>query len=106
MYGIGKVARLAQVSVRTLCYYDELVFLRPIWADPDTGYRRHAPDQLQRLHRILAFRDLGVALAGIGRLLDEGIAWSWGTFGKPHVTIWFSKLSRDGSLLAWGLTCR
>ena len=73
MYGIGTVARLAQVSVRTLRYYDELGLLRPIWTDPDTGYRWYAPDQLQRLHRIMALRDLGVALADIGRLLDEGV---------------------------------
>lgn len=52
MYGIGTVARLAQVSVRTLRYYDGLGLLRPIWADPDTGYRWYAPDQLHRLHRI------------------------------------------------------
>jgi DNA-binding transcriptional MerR regulator len=74
MYGIGTVARLAQVSVRTLRYYDELGLLRPMWADPDTGYRWYAPDQLQRLHRILALRDLGVTLADIGRLLDEGVS--------------------------------
>ncbi len=74
MYGIGTVARLAQVSVRTLRYYDELGLLRPVWADPDTGYRWYAPDQLQRLHRILALRDLGVTLADIGRLLDNGVS--------------------------------
>lgn len=74
MYGIGTVARLAQVSVRTLRYYDELGLLRPRWADPDTGHRWYAPDQLQRLHRIMALRDLGVALADIGRLLDEGVS--------------------------------
>jgi DNA-binding transcriptional MerR regulator len=74
MYGIGTVARLAQVSVRTLRYYDELGLLRPRWTDPDTGHRWYAPDQLPRLHRILALRDLGVALADIGRLLDERVS--------------------------------
>jgi DNA-binding transcriptional MerR regulator len=74
VYGIGTVARLAQVSVRTLRYYDELGLLRPVWTDPDTGHRWYAPDQLPRLHRILALRDLGVALADIGRLLDDGVS--------------------------------
>ena len=73
MYGIGTVARLAQVSVRTLRYYDELGLLRPRWIDPDTGYRWYAPEQVQRLYRILALRDLGVTLADIGRLLDQGV---------------------------------
>ena len=65
---------MAQVSVRTLRYYDELGLLRPRWTDPETGHRWYAPDQLHRLHRILALRDLGVALADIGRLLDEGVS--------------------------------
>jgi DNA-binding transcriptional MerR regulator len=73
MYGIGTVARLAQVSVRTLRYYDELGLLRPAWVDPDTGYRWYSPDQLQRLHRIIALRDLGVRLADIVTLLDEPV---------------------------------
>ena len=74
VYGIGTVARLAQVSVRTLRYYDELGLLRPTWVDPDTAYRWYAPEQLQRLHRILALRDLGVTLVDIGRLLDEEVS--------------------------------
>ncbi len=73
MYRIGTVARLAQVSVRTLRYYDELGLLRPMWTDPDTGHRWYAPNQLLRLHRILALRDLGVTLADIGRLLDDDV---------------------------------
>jgi DNA-binding transcriptional MerR regulator len=74
VYGIGTVARLAQVSVRTIRYYDELGLLRPAWTDPETGHRWYSPDQLPRLHRILALRDLGVALADIGRLLDDGVS--------------------------------
>lgn len=73
MYAIGTVARLAQVSVRTLRYYGEIGLLRPVWTDPDTGHRWYSPDQLQRLHRILALRDLGVTLVDIGRLLDRGV---------------------------------
>jgi DNA-binding transcriptional MerR regulator len=74
VYGIGTVARLAQVSVRTLRYYDELGLLRPRWIDADTGYRWYAPEQIQRLYRILALRDLGVTLADIGRLLDQEVS--------------------------------
>jgi len=65
---------LAQVSVRTLRYYDDLGLLRPVWTDPETSHRWYSPDQLARLHRILALRDLGVALADIGRLLDDGVS--------------------------------
>lgn len=73
MYGIGTVARLAQVSVRTLRHYDDLGLLRPAYVDPLTGYRHYTPDQLLRLHRILVLRDLGVPLSEVGRLLDDDI---------------------------------
>ena len=74
MFGIGTVARLAQVSVRTLRYYDEIGLLAPVWVDPDTGYRWYAPEQLHRLHRILALRDLGVQLQEIAVLLADDLS--------------------------------
>jgi DNA-binding transcriptional MerR regulator len=73
MYGIGLVARLAQVSVRTLRHYDNLGLLKPSHVDPFTGYRYYTPEQVVRLHRILVLRDLGVPLAEIGRLIDDDV---------------------------------
>ena len=74
MFGIGAVARLGGVSVRTLRYYDEIGLLRPVWTDPNTGYRWYEADQMRRLHRIVALRDLGVRLVDIGRLLDDDVS--------------------------------
>ncbi len=74
MLGIGAVARLGGVSVRTLRYYDEIGLLGPMWTDPNTGYRWYEPEQLHRLHRIVAMRDLGVRLVDIGRLLDDDLS--------------------------------
>ena len=73
MYGIGRVARLAQVSVRTLRHYDDLGLLKPSYVDPLTGYRHYTPEQVLRLHQILVLRDLGVPLAQIGRLIDDDV---------------------------------
>jgi DNA-binding transcriptional MerR regulator len=74
VYGIGTVARLAQVSVRTLRHYDSLGLLKPASVDPVTGHRSYAPDQVLRLHRILVLRDLGVPLAEMGELLDDEVS--------------------------------
>lgn len=74
MFGIGTVARLGGVSVRTLRYYDEIGLLRPVWIDPDSGYRWYEPEQLRRLHRIIALRDMGVRLVEIDRLLDDALS--------------------------------
>jgi DNA-binding transcriptional MerR regulator len=73
MYGIGTVARLAQVSVRTLRHYDDLGLLKPAHVDPLTGYRHYTPGQVLRLHRILVLRDLGVPLSQVGQLIDDDV---------------------------------
>src|SRR5436853_7695663 len=73
MYRIGTVARLGQVSVRTLRHYDNLGLLKPVHVDPVTGYRSYTPDQVLQLHRILVLRDLGVPLSEVGRLLDDDV---------------------------------
>ena len=74
MFGIGAFARLGGVSVRTLHHYDELGLLAPAHVDPDTGYRWYEAEQLARLNRILALRDLGFALGDIGPVLTESVS--------------------------------
>jgi len=71
---IGDLSRLAQVSVKTLRYYGDLGLLVPEWIDRYTGYRYYAPDQLARLNRILALKDLGFTLEQIRGLLDQPVS--------------------------------
>ncbi len=73
MLKIGEFSKLAQVSVKTLRYYDELGLLRPNWVDRYTGYRYYTLQQLPRLNRLLALRELGFPLAQIERLLREDL---------------------------------
>jgi DNA-binding transcriptional MerR regulator len=73
---IGDFARLAQVTVVTLRHYDEIGLLKPVSVDKFTGYRYYSIDQLPRLNRILALKDLGFSLEQIelalsGITLDE-----------------------------------
>lgn len=70
MIRIGDFARLGQVSVATLRHYDEAGLLRPAQVDASTSYRYYAIEQLARLNRILALKDLGFRLEQIGRVLD------------------------------------
>lgn len=74
MLKIGEFSKLAQVSVKTLRYYDELGLLRPDWVDRYTGYRYYTLQQLPRLNRLLALRELGFPLAQIDRLLREDLS--------------------------------
>jgi DNA-binding transcriptional MerR regulator/effector-binding domain-containing protein len=70
MLSIGEFARLGGVSVRTLRHYDEIGLLHPATVDPGTGYRGYSADQLGRLNRIVALKELGLSLTQARRLLD------------------------------------
>jgi len=74
MLKIGEFSKLSRVSVKALRHYDEIDLLRPVQVDSSTGYRFYGHEQLPRLNRILALRDLGFSLEQIGQLLDEGIS--------------------------------
>ncbi len=74
MFKIGEFSRLSRVSVRMLRHYDQLGLLKPSQTDRITNYRYYSADQLPRLNRILALRDLGFSLEQVGSLLDEGLS--------------------------------
>lgn len=74
MFKIGEFSRLSRVSVRMLRHYDQLGLLTPSQTDPFTGYRYYSADQLPRLNRILALRDLGFSLEQITGMLDENLS--------------------------------
>ncbi len=69
MMRIGDFSKLCRVSVKTLRFYDELGLLKPSEVDPFSGYRYYEVDQLLRLNRILALKDLGFSLEEIRQLL-------------------------------------
>ena len=57
-----------------LRHYDQLGLLKPSRTDTFTNYRYYSADQLPRLNRILALRDLGFSLEQIGNMLDEELS--------------------------------
>jgi len=74
MIRIGDFSKLSRVSIKALRLYDEMGLLKPIEVDHFTGYRFYSFDQLSRLYRILALKDLGFSLEEIGRLLEENLS--------------------------------
>jgi len=64
------VARLAGVTIRTLHHYGEIGLLVPSDRSP-AGYRLYSDADLDRLGRILYYRELGFTLDAIAALLDD-----------------------------------
>ncbi|MEU6581174.1 MerR family transcriptional regulator [Nocardia sp. NPDC046763] len=70
MFSIGDFARFGSVSVRMLRHYDEIGLLPPSEVDPCSGYRFYAAEQLARLNRVVALKELGFTLNQVAELLD------------------------------------
>lgn len=68
-YSVSQAARLAGVSVRTLRWYDEIGLLKPAQVTP-AGYRFYDDMTMAALQQILFYRELGVPLEQIGRILS------------------------------------
>lgn len=73
MLKIGDFSKLGQVSLKALRFYDEMGLLKPREIDRFTGYRYYTVDQLPRLNRILALKDLGFSLEQICQILNEDL---------------------------------
>lgn len=68
-YTVKQLARLSGVSVRTLHHYDEIGLLKPSFVG-ENRYRYYGREELIRLQDVLFYRELGVPLAEIARLLE------------------------------------
>lgn len=75
-YTVGEAARLGGVSVRTLHHYEAIGLLVPS-ARSGADYRLYDEAALDRLARILYYRELGFPLAEIGVLLGDGAVQDW-----------------------------
>ena len=67
---VGELAEAAGVTVRTLHHFDAIGLVSP--AERSTaGHRLYTADDVRRLYRVLALRQLGVPLAGIVSSVDS-----------------------------------
>ncbi len=69
-YSVGRVAALSGVTIRTLHHYDEIGLLSP-GGRSAAGYRVYEEADLERLQRILFYRELGFTLKEISTIVDD-----------------------------------
>lgn len=67
-YTVQKLGNLAGVSTRTLRYYDEIGILKPARINL-SGYRIYGTAEVNRLQQILFYRELGVDLESIKKIV-------------------------------------
>lgn len=68
LYSIGEVAKLANVSIQTLRYYDQISLFKPAYVDPNTNYRFYKDSQLYHLDLIKSLKYIGTSLDDIKKV--------------------------------------
>lgn len=71
MYRIGEFSKMSKTTIKALRYYDEEGLLKPESVDELTGYRFYTTEQLVKLHRIQAYRQVGLSIDEI-KLIIRG----------------------------------
>jgi DNA-binding transcriptional MerR regulator len=69
LLSIGTFANMTRLSIKALRLYDGLGILRPLYIDPQTGYRYYGVDQVPGARMIQNMRDMDMPLVTIRRLL-------------------------------------
>lgn len=70
-YRISEVAKLFNISRRTLLYYDEINLFKPHYIDSDTAYRYYSESQIYNLRFILDLKKSGLSLSEIKEYTDS-----------------------------------
>lgn len=71
LYSIGQVAKLKDVSIQALRYYDTIGLFQPAIVNPKTNYRYYHPKQLMFLDIIKCLRDTDFLLEELGQNLYD-----------------------------------
>jgi MerR family transcriptional regulator, thiopeptide resistance regulator len=82
-YTVGRVAALSGVTIRTLHHYDEVGLLSPVGRSA-AGYRIYEDRDLERLQRILFYRELGFTLDEISSIVDDPQTDALGHLGRQR----------------------
>ncbi|MEU2348373.1 MerR family transcriptional regulator [Modestobacter sp. NPDC049651] len=95
---VGEVARLTGVTVRTLHHYDAIGLVRPA-GRTSAGYRVYGAGDLDRLHQVLVYRELGFPLEEVATLLDDAGADPVAQLRRQHALL-RERLARTQAMVA------
>lgn len=71
LYTIGEMAKLHDVPIRTLRYYDGFGLFKPAEVAAETGYRYYSTEQFEHLNTIKYLKFLGLSLTEIKGHLES-----------------------------------
>lgn len=86
---IGEVAKVKQISIKALRYYEKIGILKPAYCDPDTGYRYYKNEQMLAIDMIKFLQILDIPLK------------NWNQYVEPTGEFNLKGLLRDGQIRAY-----
>ncbi len=73
---ISEFAKLRNININSLRYYEKIGILRPAYTDPETKYRYYTPQQLSVLDTILLCIDLEIPLKSLNSYKEGDYYWA------------------------------
>lgn len=73
MLKIGEFAKLFDVTIKTVRYYEKIGLFMPAYVDIYTGYRYFNEENIERMNEILSLKDLGFSLEEIKNFSEDEI---------------------------------
>ena len=70
-YSVGEICSLTGVTRKTLFYYDRTGLLKPAYRHGSQEHKRYGNTEFQRLIRILDYREAGLSIGEIRKILDD-----------------------------------
>ncbi len=71
LFSIGQTAKLFNMNIRTLRYYDQIGLLEPEVVNQETGYRYYSSAQFERLNTIKYLRAIDVPIERIATFFED-----------------------------------
>ena len=68
---ISEFAKLRDININSLRYYEQIGVLKPAYIDEKTGYRYYSSEQLVLLNKIILCIQLGISLKEMATYIDE-----------------------------------
>ena len=94
MLKIGEFAKLFNVSLKTIRFYEEKNLLKPAYIDEFSGYRYYDDYNIETMRKILYLKDLGFSLDEIKNYNDEIVQYKINEYKKA-----IEKLTTNISIL-------
>ena len=70
-FTISEFAKLRDININSLRYYEKLGLLKPAFIDENNGYRYYSAEQVSLLNKIILCIQLGIPLKEMVEFLDE-----------------------------------